>query len=106
LPLDEAKMVLRELLADTAFAPKDEERSMSAAISMMLSPFVDCMFNRFAIRPAFIVAANTEGAGKTMLVQLAIAPIFGTTKLTAPPAADNADKLNELLNSIAQSGAP
>lgn len=106
LPLEDAKAFLRELLADTAFDPKDQERSMSAALSMMLAPFVDCTFDRFAIRPVFIVTANTEGAGKTMLAQLAIAPTFGTTKLTPPPAADNADKLNELLNSIAQSGAP
>jgi hypothetical protein len=63
------------------------------------------MLSRFDERPAFIVTANSDGAGKTMLVRMAICPVFGPAKLTPPPHVDS-DKLTELLNSIAQSGAP
>src|SRR5207237_9029642 len=93
-------------MKNTAFAPDDQFRSISAATAMMLAPFCDCMFGTLAKRPVFIVAANSEGAGKTMLLTLAIAPIFGPMKFTPPPARDNMDKLTELLNSIAQSAAP
>jgi hypothetical protein len=100
-----ALMVFENLLKDTAFDPKDLYRSTSAATAMILSTFCDCMLSRFDERPAFIVTANAEGAGKTMLVRMATCPVFGPAKLTPPPHVDS-DKLTELLNSIAQSGAP
>jgi hypothetical protein len=96
--------VFDNLLKDTAFDLEDRKRSVSVATAMILAPFVDCMISRFDERPAFIVTANSEGAGKTMLVRMAVNPVFGPMKITAPPLA-NSDKLGELLNSIAQSGA-
>jgi hypothetical protein len=105
LPAEDAVKVFEKLLKDTAFDPKDYNRSLSAATAMILAPFCDCMLSRFNQRPAFIVTANAEGAGKTMLVRMSICPVFGPAKLTPPPHVDS-DKLTELLNSVAQSGAP
>jgi hypothetical protein len=100
-----ATEVFEDLLKDTAFDPKDKIRSVSVATAMILAPYCDCMLSRFDERPAFIVTANSDGAGKTMLIRMAICPVFGPAKLTPPPHVDS-DKLTELLNSIAQSGAP
>jgi hypothetical protein len=105
LSAEKAFAIFENLLKDTAFDPKDRMRSLSAATAMILAPFCECMLSRFDERPAFIVTANSEGAGKTMLVRMAICPVFGPAKLTPPPHIDS-DKLTELLNSIAQSGAP
>src|SRR5262249_55721866 len=82
----------------------EKMRSMSAATAMILAPYVDCMISRFDERPAFIVTGNSEGSGKTTLVRFAVCPVFGAMKITPPPMIDS-DKLTELLNSIAQSGA-
>ena len=106
LPLDAAKAQLEMLLKDTAFKKCDRDRSLAVTLAMMLAPFCDSLFGRFACRPSFIVQANQEGAGKTTLIRIALAPIFGPVKLTPPPAHKAEDKLVELLNSVVQSGAP
>ena len=104
MPLEDAKAIFGALTADTAFDPQDRERSFSVLLSAMLAMFCDCMFDRFTIRPAFINEGNAPGCGKTLAAQMAIAPVFGPTRLTAPPSADNSDKWSELVSSIAQSG--
>lgn len=106
LSIDDAKANFTLLLSDTAFNKNDKERSVSATLAMMLAPFCDSLFGRFTCRPSFVVQANQEGAGKTTLIRMALAPIFGPVKLTPPPAKGSEDKLAELLNSVAQSGAP
>ena len=106
LDLESAKKHFEFLLADTAFNPIDKERSTSAILSMMLAPFCDSLFGRFTCRPAFIVQANQEGAGKTTAITMALAPIFGPVVVTAAPEKGNEGELAKLLNSIAQAGAP
>lgn len=106
ISIEAATGVIDKWFADVAFHPDDSSRSKSATLAMMLAPFCDCLLSDFAPRPCFIVTANTEGAGKTFLVTLSLAPVFGPVKLTPPPTMRSADKLTELLNSIAQSGAP
>jgi hypothetical protein len=101
-----AVAVFQKWFQDAAFKPNDRHRSESVAMAMMLAPFCDCMFSGKTQRPAFIVSANTEGAGKTTLVMMAIATVFGPTKLTAPPDSANKDKLTELLNAVVQAGWP
>lgn len=105
---DRARDLFADLLKDTAFDSRnhvEKWRSISVATAMIMAPFCDCMLSRFDERPAFIVTANSEGAGKTVLVRMAVCPVFGSAKITPPPHIDS-DKLTELLNSIAQSGAP
>jgi len=106
MDLESAKKNLEFMLSDTAFNPSDKDRSLAATLAMMLAPFCDSMFGRFVCRPSWIVQANQEGAGKTTLIRMALAPIFGPVKLTPPPARGSEDKLIELLNSVVQSGAP
>jgi hypothetical protein len=75
LPADKALEVFQKLLKDTAFDPEDRNRSEAVATAMILAPFCDCMLPRFDERPAFIVTANGEGAGKTTLIRMAICPV-------------------------------
>jgi hypothetical protein len=105
MPITAVTAVVDKWFADVAFHPDDSPRSKSATLAMMLASFCDCMLSDFAPRPCFIVTANCEGAGKTILVTLALAPVFGPVKLTPPPTTRSGDKLTELLNSIAQSGS-
>lgn len=105
MEIGDAMAVIEKLLADCAFSPTDKDRTFSATIAMMLGAFCDCMFAQRVKRPVFIVQANTAGAGKTTLVQMAIAPVFGATILTPPPPAASQEKVMELLHAIAQSGA-
>jgi hypothetical protein len=106
MPLEGAKAQLAMMLEDTAFNPLDKERSISAMLAMMLAPFCDSLFGRFTCRPAFIVQANQEGAGKSTAIMMALAPIFGPVVVTAAPEKGNEGELSKLLNSIAQAGAP
>lgn len=105
MPKEKAAAILQKWHQDTAFDPNDWQRSESVSRAMMLAPFCDCMFSAATQRPAFIVSANAEGAGKTTLVMMAIAPTFGPTNLTPPPDNAHKDKLMELLNAVAQAGA-
>jgi hypothetical protein len=106
MSIGDAVAVFQKWFQDAAFNPNDRFRSESVAMAMMLAPFCDCMFSAYIQRPVFIVSANTEGAGKTTLVMMAVAPVFGPTKITAPPDSGHKDKLTELLNAVVQAGWP
>lgn len=75
MPLEMAKQILDELLAEFPFA--DGGRSKAVALSAMLTVFAHGILPRGSIRPCFIYLANAEGAGKTLLVKVAIVPVLG-----------------------------
>jgi hypothetical protein len=104
MKLSTAQEILEKWLKDFAFPKHDLQRSKSTMLAMMLATFCDCMFPDMVQRPAFIFAANTEGAGKTLGARMAICPVFGPMQITPPPESENKDKLMELLNSVAQAG--
>ena len=106
MEIGDAMNAMDELLKDCAFSKTDAERSRAATIAMMLATFCDCMFGQRIKRPVFIVQANTAGAGKTILVQMAVATVFGPAILTPPPPAASQEKIMELLHAIAQSAVP
>jgi hypothetical protein len=81
--LERGKNFIDDLLSEFAFAD-DGGRSKSVAISAMLSIFAPLLVDRLAPRPAFIYIANSEGSGKTLLAQIAGAPLGIVPVTTAP----------------------
>src|SRR5262249_23261703 len=70
---------------------------------MLLTPFCDQLLNDRDLRPAFIVTANCSGAGKSLLVTMALAPVYGNVSISGPPAAD---KIQETLSAAVRDGKP
>jgi hypothetical protein len=100
---EKAFAVINELFQDVAFDPADGRRSHSGAVSMLLTPFCDQLLDDRSPRPAFIVGANCEGAGKTFLAKMALASVYGDVAITPPPARD---KIQETLNAAVRDGKP
>ncbi len=50
-----------------------------------------------------MVVGNCEGCGKTLLVKLALGPVFGPVAVTAFPLRD---KMSEIINAVARDGRP
>jgi hypothetical protein len=74
-PLDYAREILDELLAEFSFA--DSGRSKAVAVAAMLTVFARGLLPPKSLRPCFIFLANAEGAGKTLLVKCATVPTLG-----------------------------
>jgi hypothetical protein len=67
--------VINDLLAEFRFA--DDERSKAVAVSAMVGLYANQLLPKGALRPCFIFSANAEGAGKTTLARICIAPTLG-----------------------------
>jgi hypothetical protein len=103
MPIEKAKRVIEEWFRDVAWDPVDRARSFNAGLAMMLAAFCDQLLDDTAERPVFLVGANREGAGKTLLVKMAVAPVFGPVTVTPLPAPD---KIQELLAAAVRAGRP
>ena len=75
MPLDLAKGVIDEILAEFKFA--DDQRSESVEIAAMLTVYALGILPPKSLRPCFVYLANAEGAGKSLLVKLASVPVLG-----------------------------
>jgi hypothetical protein len=84
LPVEGARMILDELLGEFVFA--DKGRSKAVAIAAMLTVFGRALLPAKALRPCFIVLANAEGAGKTLLVKCATVPVLGYAPASTKPS--------------------
>jgi hypothetical protein len=93
LACEDGAKFLRELLAEFCFT--EPERSLSVAISAMVTLFARRLLPTLAHRPAFIYTANAAGGGKTLLADCAIAPIFGSSPRTPFPRRE--EELEKLL---------
>ena len=78
--------------------------SRSRLLAAMMSAFVDQSFMG-KLRPAFLFAANTEGAGKTLLAKLCLAPVFGETSAATLPEG-RGDEMSKLLGAKVLDGSP
>ena len=75
MPIDMAKKIIDDLLAEFKFA--DEQRSKSVAVAAMLTVYALGILPPKSLRPCFVYLANAEGAGKSLLVKLASVPVLG-----------------------------
>lgn len=69
---EDAVKFLRTLLGEFCFKPDDQERATSVAIAQMLTLYCSLILTPHTVRPLFLITANAEGAGKTLLAKLAV----------------------------------
>jgi len=96
LPIDNARTVLDGLLAEFPFA--DAPYAKAVQIAAMLTVYGLDLLSPHCLLPAFAYTANNPGAGKGLLVQLAVLPVFGELP-TMPPPSSEADMAKLLLAS-------
>jgi len=106
MPLDDALIILDDLQKEFAWPRTDPMRSRSIALSAQLAVFGDMMLAPAHQRPVWIYGANREGAGKTLLIRLAVCPTFGPAVIGPPPDPSRSDALTKLLASAALAGSP
>ena len=105
-PADAAAWLTKEVFGEFPLWKEDYWRSMSTIMAMVLMPFCELLVPEGVQRPAFIVTANAEGSGKTLLVQHAICPIHGEVAVTAPPVNKESETMEKKLKALVFSGAP
>jgi hypothetical protein len=106
MSLDDALLLLDELQREFAWPRSEPMRSRSIALSAQLAVFGDMMLDPAHQRPVWIYGANREGAGKTLLIRLAVCPTFGPAVIGPPPDPSRSDALTKLLASAALAGSP
>ena len=104
--LDDALTLLDDLQKEFAWPRQDPMRSRSIALSAQLAVFGDMMLAPAHQRPVWIYGANREGAGKTLLIRMAVCPTFGPAVIGPPPDPSRSDALTKLLASAALAGSP
>jgi hypothetical protein len=68
---------------------------------------VDLLIPAGLPRPAFVYLSNAEGSGKTLLIRLALCPVYGSLEIKAPPDMRNGgDEMRKVLTTEAVSGSP
>jgi hypothetical protein len=85
LSCPEAVEFLRSLLSEFCFREDDCDRCMSVAIAAALTLFCTHLLDPLTLRPAFLVTANSEGAGKTLLISIAIVARLGYVPAGSAP---------------------
>jgi hypothetical protein len=108
MSLEKAREVFDEWMKDFPWPAEEHEaaRCRAVALAAMFAPYLDLMLPPREPRPAFIFSANSEGAGKTLLCRLAVCPVFGPMRITAPPEGSESEELTKALNAAAINGEP
>ena len=88
LPIAEARALLDGLLAEFPFV--DAPYAKAVQIAAMLTVYGLDLLSPQCVLPAFAYTANNPGAGKGLLVQMAVLPVFDVLPTTAPPSTENA----------------
>ena len=83
MSLAEAVEALRFVFSGFCFV--DAVRALAVVIAGMLGLFAQGLLPSRSLRPCFIVLANGEGAGKTLLVKLMIFPTLGSVAVGSRP---------------------
>lgn len=83
---EQAISYIEDLLGEFKFP--DTARSKGVAIAGMIGLFVTSMLPSGSLRPCFVVVANAEGAGKTLLVKSITHPVFGRISVGSMPDRD------------------
>ena len=87
MSLAEAKAILGDLLAEFCF-PDDGGRSMAVVVSGMLTLCAYGLLPNGTLVPCFIILANAEGAGKTLVAKVIVVPILGKFEAGVKPGND------------------
>jgi hypothetical protein len=106
MALDDALLLLDEIQSEFAWPRDNPMQSRAIALSSQLAVYGDMMIDPAHQRPVWIYGANREGAGKTLLIRLAVCPTFGPAVIGPPPDPTRSDALTKLLASAALAGSP
>jgi hypothetical protein len=104
LSLPEAVKFFRSLLAEFCFQQDDTERSISVVVAATLTLFCTHLLGPLALRPAFLATANSEGAGKTLLVSIAIVTRLGYVPAGCAP--QDEPEMRKVLDSAIRGYSP
>lgn len=100
MPLDAARRLLGEYYGEFGFT---DERSLAVAVTLPLALWGIGLQCVEAARPGFMVRANTQGGGKSLIAQMGITPAYGLPRAT-PRAKE--DELKKTIDAVVLQGAP
>jgi len=104
LSLQDAKKFLDELLSEFCFVATNAELSKSIILAAGLTLYAAHLLPRYTIRPNFLVNANSEGSGKTLLCKIPIIAVLGEAPVATVPK--NEDEMRKFIAGAALSGSP
>jgi hypothetical protein len=102
--LKAAKEFFDQLLSEFCFVKDDLERSKSIVIASALTLFTKHLMPVHSIRPNFLVSANSEGSGKTLLCKIPIIALLGYAPAGTVP--EDEGEMRKLIGAAALSGSP
>lgn len=97
----EAVAVIRDLFSEFEFA--DGERSLSVAVTTLMSLYAAQLVDVRGLRPIFAMTKNAAGAGATLLCACAIVPVIGSMVTGVKPATD--EEMGKVLVATLRSGS-
>jgi hypothetical protein len=100
-PLESAKTVLEELLSEFPFA--EPTRDKAVAFASMLGLYAGKLLPAGTLRPCFLVLANGQGAGKSILVKACVSPTLGPVPTTGLPRGEA--EMSKLLLTLVRESA-
>jgi hypothetical protein len=98
------KKFFADLLSEFCWLPDDKERAKSVLIASALTLYTRHLLSPNSLRPNFLVTANAEGSGKTLLCKIPIIAIQGSAPAGTVPK-DEAE-VRKLIGGIALPGSP
>jgi hypothetical protein len=101
MTMEQARVILDGLFSEFCF-PNDGGLSKAVAISGMLTLYAYGLLPVGAIVPCFIILANAEGAGKTLIVKVIVVPILGKFEVGVKPG--NEEELRKALLATVMQG--
>jgi hypothetical protein len=99
--LNVAVETINDLLAEFSFA--DGERSKAVAVAGMVGLYANLLLPEKSLRPCFIFVANAEGAGKSTLAKICIAPTLGA--MPTGCKSNEEDEIRKLLTTAIREGS-
>jgi len=95
MTFERGKKIITDLLCEFPF--HDDGRSRAVQVAAMMTIFCACLLPKWASRPGFIYTANDSDAGKTLLAQVAVIPIYGQGSARAFPRKEETRKVLDQL---------
>jgi hypothetical protein len=117
MSLEEAQGAWRSLLSEFCFPlsgktaleepdPRlrepERERCISVALAAALTPFCLYLLPEKSKRPGFAASANSEGAGKTLLLSIGMVALLGYVPVGSAPKDE--EEMRKVLDSVTDSG--
>ena len=115
MTIEEAVEFWRTLLSEFCFPKggntegeeadtRERERSIAVTLAAALTPFCINLLHEQAKRPAFAVSANSEGAGKTLLLSFGMVALVGYVPTGSAPKDE--DEMRKVLDAAAHNAVP